>query len=98
LQPDVSVIWPDQVLHRRYQRAPMLAIEVISPANTDNEIDRKVQAYLEGGAGEVWIVRPKTSSMTVFRQGEAAAVRYTDAYRYAPESLNLNVREMIHGQ
>ena len=98
LQPDVSVIWPDQPRGQWFERSPMLAVEVISDTDTDDQIDRKVQAYLEDGAGEVWIVRPKTSSMTVFRQGDAAAVRYTDTYRYEPESLNVNVRKLIHGQ
>lgn len=35
--------------------------------------------------------------MTVFKRGDAASVRYTGVYRYEPESLDVNVRELIHG-
>ena len=70
---------------------------IVSPANTDEEIGRKVQAYLEDGAAEVWVVRPATSSMTVFKQGDPASVRYTGVYRYEPASLDVNVQQMIHG-
>lgn len=35
----------------------MLAIAIVSPSDTDDEIERKVQAYLEDSAAEVWIVK-----------------------------------------
>ncbi len=35
-------------------------------------------AYLADGAAEVWIVRPKTASMTVFRKD--SALRVTGVY------------------
>lgn len=97
LTPDISVIWPDQPRGKWFEGSPMLAIEVASPANTDEEIDRKVQAYLEDGAAEVGIVRPATSSMTVFKHGDPASVRYTGVHRYEPASLEVNIQELIHG-
>ena len=78
LQPDVSVNWPDQILREWIEGAPMIAIEIASRGNTDEEIDRKVEAYLEEGAAEVWIVRPKTASMMVYRKD--SAVRITGVY------------------
>lgn len=78
LQPDVSVNWPDQPAGEWFEGSPMIAIEVPSRGNTDEEIDQKVAAYLADGAAEVWIVRPKTASMTVFRKD--SALRVTGVY------------------
>ena len=74
LQPDVSINWPDQPIGEWFEAAPMIAIEVASRGNTDEEIDRKVEAYLEEGAAEVWIVRPKTASMMVYRKDSAVRI------------------------
>src|SRR5579871_5397990 len=61
LQPDVSVSWPDQRVENDWmQRAPMIAIEVISPANRPEHIDKKTAAYLDQGAAEVWVIYPDT--------------------------------------
>src|SRR5437868_3822812 len=46
LQPDVSVSWPDQAVENGYmRRSPMIAIEVVSPANRPAHIDKKTAAY-----------------------------------------------------
>ena len=40
------------------QGAPMVAIEVISPANRPEHIDKKTAAYLQQGAAEVRVIYP----------------------------------------
>jgi Uma2 family endonuclease len=78
LQPDVSVSWPDQPVENGWmQRAPMVAIEVISPSNQPEHIDRKTAAYLEEGAAEVWVIYPDTPSISVFRKGSWERVTET---------------------
>jgi Uma2 family endonuclease len=37
-------------------RAPEICVEIVSPANTDDESRQKIRAYLAAGAHEVWIV------------------------------------------
>ncbi len=39
-----------------YQRAPEICVEIVSPSNSKNEIEEKVNLYLAKGAVEVWIV------------------------------------------
>ncbi len=39
-----------------YKRAPEICVEVISPSNSQGEIDEKIELYLSKGAHEVWIV------------------------------------------
>ncbi|HVW83775.1 MAG TPA: Uma2 family endonuclease [Bryobacteraceae bacterium] len=93
LIPDVSVTWPDQPVSGWLQGAPMLAIEIISPGNFAEEIDRKVDAYLEDGAAEVWIVYPERRRMSVFRKD--AALRVTGEYRCDLLNLAVNLDQLI---
>ena len=88
LQPDVSVTWPDQPIENGWlQGAPMLAVEVVSPSNTAEQIEKKTAAYLEEGAAEVWVIYPITRRMTVFRKGTWECVTET----YTCALLNLVV-------
>ena len=65
--PDVSVVQAQPVVEqtRIFQGAPELAIEVVSPSDTAKHLERKVDAYLQGGAKSVWIVFPEARSVTV---------------------------------
>ncbi|MGQ0604200.1 MAG: Uma2 family endonuclease [Anaerolineales bacterium] len=45
--------------------APDLPVEVISPSETDQDVQAKVAAYLHAGAILVWVVRPKRRTVTV---------------------------------
>jgi len=88
LQPDVSVLWPDQQIGERYlARGPMLAIEVLSPSNTAAQIDRKLTLYFSEGAGEVWVVNPRRRTMTVFRD----SLRLPIEASYTSELLAVSV-------
>jgi len=46
--------------------APDLAVEVVSPSNTVNEMSRKVQEYLDAGTAIVWVVEPQRRQVTVY--------------------------------
>lgn len=48
---------------------PTLAIEVLSPNDTTEEITEKVEAYLAAGVPLVWIVHPRFRTVTVHRPG-----------------------------
>ena len=94
LQPDISVTWPDQPRGEWFEGSPMIAIEIASRGNTDEEIDRKVEAYLAGGAAEVWIVRPKTVSMAVFQKD--SVTRITGIYECGIVDVSVDVSALLH--
>jgi len=56
-----DVVWASNATIARHSseiswlNAPEICIEVLSPANTANEIDRKRALYFERGALEVWL-------------------------------------------
>ena len=54
--------------------APTLAIEVVSPSDRRRLLAEKVAQYLAAGSEAVWVVDPKSASVTVHRPGQAARV------------------------
>ncbi|MFO0844576.1 MAG: Uma2 family endonuclease [Gemmataceae bacterium] len=50
--------------------APILAVEVLSPNDTTEEITSKVKGYLDAGVPLVWVVHPQFRTVTVHRPGE----------------------------
>jgi Uma2 family endonuclease len=96
LVPDISATWPDHPVANDYhQGGPMIAIEIESPGNTAEELDRKVVAYLQAGAGEIWVVYPKTFSMLVYT-GSGKVIRVMDEYRSdLLPGLAVNLRELL---
>jgi Uma2 family endonuclease len=50
---------------------PILAVEVLSPSDRVEEIDDKVDEYLQAGVAVVWIVDTHDQSVTVYRPGNA---------------------------
>ena len=94
LQPDVSVIWPDQPVENGWtQGAPMVAVEIVSPASTAAEIDRKISTYLEEGGAEVWVIYPATHRMNVFRKETWESV--TESYHCALQNLVVDLKALL---
>ena len=48
---------------------PDLAVGVVSPGDTVNEVDEKVECWLAHGTKQVWVVSPKWRTVTVHRGG-----------------------------
>jgi Uma2 family endonuclease len=70
--PDIAFVRPEQVAQQKRQEgffdgAPDLAVEVVSPDDTDEEVEAKVLDYLEAGTRLVWVIRPRTRTVTAYR-------------------------------
>jgi Uma2 family endonuclease len=80
-KPDVSFIrrgrLPGDKLPACHCRiAPDLAVEVVSPNDLAEEVETKIQEYLNAGVRLVWVVYPESRIVHIFRQdGTLAAVR-----------------------
>lgn len=75
--PDVALITTEHLQKIDPDRspapgAPALAIEVVSPANTVQDMAKKIQQYLAAGSRTVWIVHPSIRMVEVH---SAAGVR-----------------------
>jgi Uma2 family endonuclease len=75
--PDVAIVKTgEQSLSSRiYRGAPDIATEVVSPSDTAKHPERKVDAYLQGGARSVWIVFPEARSVTVHTSESARKLK-----------------------
>lgn len=49
---------------------PTLAVEILSPSDTVEEIHAKTQLYLEAGVPLVWIIDPYDRTVQVYRPGQ----------------------------
>ena len=58
--------------------APDLAVEVVSPGDTYDEVEAKVEDWLTAGATAVWIVNPKRRNVTVHRSVREALILLKD--------------------
>ena len=69
--PDVAFIVQDripiEVPTGFWTIAPDLVIEVMSPANSASDIQQKVLDYLDAGVRVIWVIDPKSQSVTVYR-------------------------------
>ena len=70
--PDVAFVAAERAAQQRgrtgfFEGPPDLAVEVVSPHDTAEEVEAKVLDYLEAGTRMVWIVRPRTRTVTVYR-------------------------------
>jgi Uma2 family endonuclease len=70
--PDASFVTKEQIarcgLTKGYfPEAPALAVEVVSPGDTAEEVDSKVRSWLSAGTQMVWVVYPRGRTVTVYR-------------------------------
>lgn len=49
--------------------APDIAVEVLSPSDTQIEVEEKVEQWLAAGTALVWVVNPRSKTVTVHRAG-----------------------------
>jgi len=69
-QPDVSVLSKARIEATAedsyFEGSPELAVEIVSPSETAQDLEIKVRQYLSAGAQQVWVLYPKTQDVHVF--------------------------------
>jgi Uma2 family endonuclease len=68
VSPEVAARHPDDTTI--IDGAPVLAVEILSPNNTVEEIDEKIEQYLKAGVSLVWIVDTRDRTVTIYRPGQ----------------------------
>ena len=83
-KPRVSFIAAGRLTEEQYRAghtpiAPDLAVEVIAPNDSADEIDEKIEDYLAAGVRLIWVVCPRTRTVTTYHQdGSSQRLRATD--------------------
>lgn len=74
--PDVCYVGPGKlesgIPEKYWEIAPDLAIEVISPSETWDEVQQKVEEYLVAGTQMVWTVHSRTQRVVVYTPDSVA--------------------------
>lgn len=70
--PDAAFVRADRAARQEnrpgfFEGAPDLAVEVMSPGDTVEEVEEKILDYLEAGTRLIWITNPRTRTITVYR-------------------------------
>jgi Uma2 family endonuclease len=77
-QPDVSVLSRERIRatdpDSYFEGAPELAVEVVSPSDSAEDLDIKTKQYFQSGARQVWILYPKTQTVHVFSRSAGAVI------------------------
>lgn len=79
-RPDVAFVaydrceGPPALDDNPWDTVPDLAVEVISPSNTSEEIDRKVVDYFAAGVRLVWVLHPETRRLHVYESADTIHV------------------------
>ena len=71
-----------------FPHAPDICVEVISPGNTEEELDEKMALYFDAGAREVWLCA-KGGAMSFFTAGGALPVRGSKLCPQFPRQVKL---------
>jgi Uma2 family endonuclease len=70
--PDVAFVRRERIpesgiTKKFWPGAPDLAVEVLSPGDSLEEVEEKVEDWLSAGTRAVWVVSPKRRGVTVYR-------------------------------
>jgi Uma2 family endonuclease len=70
--PDIAFVTAKRLQSQSGQQgygdgAPDLAVGVMSPGDTKREVTEKIKEYFAGGARMVWVVNPKSRTVSVYR-------------------------------
>lgn len=81
LSPDVSFVRKSRLPEGKSpegfgQFAPDLAVEILSPADSLNKIEKKISEYFENGSELVWIIDPGKRIATVFHSFTDSQIIY----------------------
>jgi Uma2 family endonuclease len=79
-KPDVAFIRRERLSERPSRGdlaiAPDLAVEVVSPNDKVEYLDRKIEQYLSVGVRLIWVVNPDTRTVLIYRlDGSVARLR-----------------------
>jgi Uma2 family endonuclease len=99
LVPDISIICDDtKITNQRYNGAPTLVIEILSPSNQYNDTFVKLNKYEIFGVEEYWIVDPARGIITLYNFKNKQTLTFSKEEvikSIAFSELEINLREIF---
>lgn len=97
-KPDISFVRQDRLPDGRVpvgicRFRPDLAVEVVSPNDTYEEVEEKLADYFDAGVPLIWVVTPKTRTVLVYQaDGTARRLRDTDELTADPVIADVRIK------
>ena len=90
--PDISFIRRENIpadwnFSLPFPSVPDLAVEVMSPGDSAEEIQTKIRAYLDKGTAQVWVMYPSTRELHQYQRGQPTVRIYSGSEQIDAESL-----------
>ena len=70
LMPDIAFLASEHIPDDRSKTSPVppdLAVEVVSQTDVSRQIEEKAFAYLDAGTRLVWVLKPRSKTVTIYR-------------------------------
>ncbi|MBP0964507.1 MAG: Uma2 family endonuclease [Oscillospiraceae bacterium] len=101
--PDIFITCdPEKFDEQKYNGAPDLIIEIVSPHNIERDLQDKPLIYKNAGVREYWIVNPMNEKVTVFQFGQPTITEFYSfddiipmgIYKDMPEQLTICISDL----
>ena len=66
--PDVAVTYAERPEHKPLEKAPLIAIEVLSPEDSFSDLWKRAQDFSKMGSNCVWLVDPETQQAYTYME------------------------------
>ena len=73
---------------RLFPKSPEICVEVLSPSNTEAEIQEKMALYFDAGAREVWLCAD-SGAVSFFGPGTAQPMKVSELCPQFPKQIEL---------
>jgi Uma2 family endonuclease len=92
--PDVLTLAPGQKLREPYRRdTPWIVVEIVSPEDRAADMDAKLQDYFDAGVPNIWVVDPRTRTLTVHEPGRKFTV--SDRVETVDGTVSIEVADLF---
>ncbi len=80
----------------RMTEMPLLAVEILSPKQSSQDVLEKIKVYFESNIKSCWFIVPATRTITVYKSFDDFTT-YTENMQFTDENLaiTLNVAELF---
>lgn len=79
----------------RMTEPPLLAVEIVSPSQSTQDVVDKITNMLEAGVQSCWLVQPATETVTIFTPGEKPSTVTTGTLTDPATEIEIQIDEIF---
>lgn len=91
--PKLDIDYQQDVV--RMTEPPLLAIEIVSPTQSTQEVVDRINDMLEAGVESCWLVQPATETITIFTGDEKLATVSSGTLRDPATEIEVDVSDVF---